>query len=116
MVQDGTTSYHNHHSTANPIIDYTSTSRPSFAWTRVAAGMNQPNPNPNANANPPTAAAIARMKEIFNDPSRSEDAIKCATKDEVQELMSDYSLTSKQITSEFRKMYKAEWIRKRRII
>ena len=77
--------------------------------------MNQPNPNPNANANPPTAAAIARMKEIFNDPSRSEDAIKCATKDEVQELMSDYSLTSKQITSEFRKMYKAEWIRKRRI-
>jgi hypothetical protein len=56
------------------------------------------------------------MKEIFNDPSRSEDAIKCATKDEVQELMSDYSLTSKQITSEFRKMYKAEWIRKRRII
>ena len=86
--------------------------------------MNQPNPNPNpnanpnanANANPPTAAAIARMKEIFNDPSRSEDAIKCATKDEVQELMSDYNLTSKQITSEFRKMYKAEWIRKRRII
>ena len=45
--------------------------------------MNQPNPNPNANANPPTAAAIARMKEIFNDPSRSEDAIKCATKDEL---------------------------------
>jgi hypothetical protein len=74
------------------------------------AAMNQPNPNP------PTASAIAQMKEIFNDPLCNNNAIKCAMKDEVQELMSDYNLTSRQITSIFCKMYKAEWIRKEGMI
>ena len=53
------------HSMADPVIEHMSLHQhmPPLICMDKGCGCNQPNPNPNPN--PPTAAAIARMKEIL---------------------------------------------------
>jgi hypothetical protein len=58
--------------------------------------------------------AKARMQEIYNDPSRCNNVIKCPTMEELRELTTVYNLTRRQVAKEFRKMTKAEWMRKSR--
>ena len=62
---------------------------------------------------PPFSYALKRMREIFDDPSHSQDAMKFPSHEELEELRSEYSLTSKQITQHFAKMRDAERKRKK---
>jgi hypothetical protein len=66
------------------------------------------------NRKAPSEEAIAWMKEIFNDPSRSKYARKFPTPEEVRKLREVYDLDYQQVTKEFRKMSQAEWIMKKR--